>query len=460
MASINTFNELLRLLKHHDMRDAALRLPLPTPLAPGVNGLFATSLFIILAAVSLGLLTKVWLTRYDHDNPDWFLRGDMNRPHYGPYGLELRHMLSVTNLILTMLAVAMTVFMIGLAYFLWNIQGEPIGYSFVLISLLGMLFLWIIHFKSGSIALLHPTTLTSVIAHSAEPQMLEDSKTSQELESGLESLNNVAYSNDGSYLVSTYAMKAADIKNSATGETVMVLEGHSDLITAVACSPGGSFVALGSRDSTIKTWNPKTGVIVHTLHGHTRGITSLHFSSDESLLASGSNDFSVRIWSLSLGANTHTLLGHHGFITSVLFSPDGRRIASASLDMTIRVWNVSTGDVIQNLSEDLRCPTSLAFSPNGSHLVSCYEDHTVRLRDITSGAELGVLQGRPRNVNIVPETKPTTNLHQTQTFDSPPFVRENDGVLGTGALRGEARDCLVPPNERIKAVIDAPPHPL
>ena len=43
--------------------------------------------------------------------------------------------------------------------------------------------------------------------------------------------------------------------------------GHSSFVFSVAFSPDGTKVVSGSGDSTVKIWNVETGDVLHTLSG-------------------------------------------------------------------------------------------------------------------------------------------------------------------------------------------------
>ena len=43
--------------------------------------------------------------------------------------------------------------------------------------------------------------------------------------------------------------------------------GHSDSVSSVAFSPDGTKVVSGSGDRTVKIWNVESGDVLHTLSG-------------------------------------------------------------------------------------------------------------------------------------------------------------------------------------------------
>ena len=60
------------------------------------------------------------------------------------------------------------------------------------------------------------------------------------------------------------------------------------LVNSVSFSPDGTLLASGSHKITIKLWDTATGNEIRTLTGHTHYVRSVTFSPDSTMLASGS----------------------------------------------------------------------------------------------------------------------------------------------------------------------------
>ncbi len=66
----------------------------------------------------------------------------------------------------------------------------------------------------------------------------------------------------------------------------------------MAFSPDGHRLATASLDRTIKLWDTATGQEVFTLRGHTSGVLCIAFSPDGRRIVSGSIDWTARVWDL------------------------------------------------------------------------------------------------------------------------------------------------------------------
>jgi len=65
-------------------------------------------------------------------------------------------------------------------------------------------------------------------------------------------------------------------------------------VYAVAFSPDGTHIVSGSNDKTIQVWDAQTGTTVAgPFHGHTREVTSVAFSPDGTNIVSGSWDNTI-----------------------------------------------------------------------------------------------------------------------------------------------------------------------
>ena len=73
------------------------------------------------------------------------------------------------------------------------------------------------------------------------------------------------------------------------------LAGHTGLVRAVAFSPDGTRVLTGSQDSTARLWDAATGKLVATLAGHKASVLAVAFSRDETRVVTGSSDMTARL---------------------------------------------------------------------------------------------------------------------------------------------------------------------
>jgi WD40 repeat protein len=89
-------------------------------------------------------------------------------------------------------------------------------------------------------------------------------------------------------------------------------------------------------------WDTASGQQIAMLEGHTDWVRAVAFSPDGRLLASASADRSVWLWDTARGRQIAMLEGHTDWVRGVAFSPDGRLLASAGNDRSVRLWDTTT----------------------------------------------------------------------------------------------------------------------
>jgi WD40 repeat protein len=148
----------------------------------------------------------------------------------------------------------------------------------------------------------------------------------------------------------------------------VVLQPESAIVEQPQFSGDGQWVGVATAEQTVEIWDSATGNRVSRLRGHTGGVATLTFSPNCEQVATASSDATVRLWDVATGKEIHKLVGHSGPVYSVAFNYDGKRIASGGADKVIRLWDTADG---QELCA-IRTPNTeyLMFSSDGTLLIS------------------------------------------------------------------------------------------
>ena len=125
--------------------------------------------------------------------------------------------------------------------------------------------------------------------------------------------------------------------------------GHQGSINALAISPDGKWLISAGQDSTIKIWSLQTGILLRTLYGHNAQVVDIAISPDGRYVASASEDGTARLWNVAGGQQMRDLAGHRNLISSVAFTAGGQQVITGSTD-TIKFWDSATGRELRSIA--------------------------------------------------------------------------------------------------------------
>jgi len=151
-----------------------------------------------------------------------------------------------------------------------------------------------------------------------------------------------------------------------TGSQTAVFSGHDEYVYSLAFSLDGTFLVSGSGDNTIKLWDVQTGGVVKTFCGHTKIVLSVSISVDNTTIASGSADETICLWNIETGEH-QVIKGYTDKVKTVSFSPTNPQLLlSASWDCTVQKWGIDGCQIGPSIPG-----SHVAFSPDGTQFASC-----------------------------------------------------------------------------------------
>lgn len=182
--------------------------------------------------------------------------------------------------------------------------------------------------------------------------------------------NIIQFTTDGKYIISdSYkAIKFWDIKTTKCVDTLVC---HNGSIESIAISPDGKYILTASRDSSAKIWDINTKKCIDSLIGHSGVVYSAQFSPDGKTIATASNDKTIKIWSVNSHKCIKTFLGNDAHIISAKFSPNGRYILSISSHNIIYIWDVEKEHLISRFKTN--CAFA-EFNSDGTQIISGFSD--------------------------------------------------------------------------------------
>jgi WD40 repeat protein len=221
-------------------------------------------------------------------------------------------------------------------------------------------------------------------------------------------VRSVAFSEDGTRILTADPDNTVRIWNAATGRLIGARRGQAKQVDSIMFAPGGRLALSASSEPTVmlRLWDIQTGELVRSFDAHTDWIDSAAFTPDGVYVLSTSRHSNlIYQWGVGSGRLVRTLAGHTGDVAWVTIAADGKRAASGSDDRTVRIWNLETGESLKVLRGHQRVVAGLSFSPDGSKIVSGSHDKTARIWDVASGRELRKIDhfGEINTVTFTPD---------------------------------------------------------
>jgi WD40 repeat protein len=126
---------------------------------------------------------------------------------------------------------------------------------------------------------------------------------------------------------------------------LQTFEGHTGAVRSVAFSADGSRLVSASEDCTIKIWDTYNDKCILTLEGHIYHVTSAILTNNDKHVVSSSIDRTIRIWNAITGKCLHIIDNGGSGVSSIACSSDGGLLASASFDKLVKIWNLAASEL-------------------------------------------------------------------------------------------------------------------
>ena len=179
---------------------------------------------------------------------------------------------------------------------------------------------------------------------------------------------SVAYSPDGTKIVSGGEYATVHVWNSANGGVPQELKGHRNTIVSVAFLPDGNEIVGGSTDGTIRFWDSTSGSLRKTIEVNDT-VDAVAFSPDCTRFIYGNKNGKLYEWDLVGGSEHRTWGLNLNPVFTIVYSPDGSRVVSlGGRDEGAILWETTTSEQLQELTGDSTGIYSMAFSPDSTKI--------------------------------------------------------------------------------------------
>jgi len=210
-----------------------------------------------------------------------------------------------------------------------------------------------------------------------------------------DSVNHIAWSADGSRLVTAGQDKTARVWGWPGGLIQLTLRDHSDSVSRAQFSPDGKWIFTASLDRNLRKFDAKSGQIAKTFAVTGDSISALAVNTAGSFIVSAGAETRIRWWNPDANEPVRYSYGSGAEVNDLAFSKDGKTLVSAAADKAVRVWNSDNGGQKQVLGGADDWVFAAAISPDGKMTAGAGADGLIRVWETESGRLRAVLASRP-----------------------------------------------------------------
>ena len=214
-----------------------------------------------------------------------------------------------------------------------------------------------------------------------------------------------------------------DIRDAATGESVLSFHGHDVDVNDVEFSADGSMLATAGDDGAARVWDPRTGEELWSVHGEGPASRPSFSADGTRLLVTWFNESVGRLLDLTTGE----VLSEHefpAFGAHVALSPDGRRVVT---DWGVR--DPISGDETLALEGQSTWSDPYVWSPDGKWIAAAL--------DVTSRIQVWDAVTGERQVTMDSGVVPAMLDWSPDSTRLAAVQRERDGIgVGDRGRRG------------------------
>ncbi len=190
-------------------------------------------------------------------------------------------------------------------------------------------------------------------------------------------VNDVAFSPDGTQLLTGSSDGSARLWDIATGTRIRVYFQHGGAIRSVAFSPDGTKFVTGSLDKTARLWDKNSGQVLHVFQ-HAHPVMAVAYSFDGLQIATGSANAADPVgpdaftWNAASGEMNHVFGASN--VASVAFSHDGTKLITGqgfdyNVPSVAHVWSTVSASMLQTVDHSGGV-LSAEFSPDDSRFLT------------------------------------------------------------------------------------------
>ncbi|MEO5356550.1 MAG: protein kinase [Nitrospirae bacterium YQR-1] len=187
-----------------------------------------------------------------------------------------------------------------------------------------------------------------------------------------------------------------DIGNNKLQSDITV---HCGPVNALALTSDGHYAFSASSERTIRLLDTLNGRYLGRFEESADEITTLALLKDEMTLISGTVNGLLIFWDSVTGKVKGSTEGHRGAINSISFSADGQYVLSGGDDGFVCIFSVKTMSRVKRHKISATEVLGAVFHPGGKYFTACTHDDTIYIYSVESGQPVVTLSGHKDGVN-------------------------------------------------------------
>jgi WD40 repeat protein/serine/threonine protein kinase len=247
---------------------------------------------------------------------------------------------------------------------------------------------------------------------------LADFENKIESNAHTEQVRNVSFSADSELIASAGSRSEIHILKASTGKLLQSISESDAPLTCAAFARQADTLVTVCGAKSLGLWSAKTGKRLRALNPVSSGGNCFEILKGRGILAVGAGRDGVQLTDISTGAPLAVLKSGRPTVTDIACTHDGSIIAVADERGSVQIWDADARRELLSLSSGQRAIRSIRFSPDGSILAAALFNGQVKLWNLTFDSPLAqAVLASP--VELVTATKPV-DPPPTVIIDAPP----------------------------------------
>lgn len=195
------------------------------------------------------------------------------------------------------------------------------------------------------------------------------------------SANGVAFSPDGTRIVTTSPTRNPRTWDAQTGEEIQVFTEFSGQIWKAVFDKNNTRLLTTSNKWFACLRDVDTAETVREFRGHRGLVLSATFNSCENKILTSSSDNTVRLWDIETGAECIPALQHRADVTSAVICKESLYISTVSNDGFISTWDATTGTLIAQTFNQEWVLKKTKLSAGGEMVAAISSHNSIKIWD-------------------------------------------------------------------------------